>query len=87
VPTLACSNFEELFILQTNASSVGLGAVLTEIIEGEKRMIAIASRSSRSRKEILGYKNVLLLSEQYKNLDHILERYRFTVVTNHSSLH
>jgi len=44
------------FVLQTDASSVGLGAVLTQTIKGEERVITFASSSlSRSKKKIFGY--------------------------------
>lgn len=37
-PTLSCPNFSIPFVLQTDASSVGLGAVLTQVLEGEERL-------------------------------------------------
>jgi len=37
-PTLSCPNFEEPFMLQTDASSVGLGAVLTQTLKGEEKV-------------------------------------------------
>uniref|UniRef100_A0A6V7JGH6 RNA-directed DNA polymerase n=1 Tax=Bracon brevicornis TaxID=1563983 RepID=A0A6V7JGH6_9HYME len=44
-PTLACSDFNQPFVLQTDASTVGLGAVLTQVQGGEERVIAYASRA------------------------------------------
>nr|XP_012235715.1 PREDICTED: uncharacterized protein LOC105679947 [Linepithema humile] len=56
-PTLACPNFEQPFALQTDASSVGLGAVLTQFLGGEERVIAFASRAlTESGKTVLGYR-------------------------------
>jgi len=43
--TFLCPNFKEPFVLQTDASSVDLSAVLTQTIEGEERVIAFASRA------------------------------------------
>lgn len=44
-PTLAQPGFSLPFTLQTDASSTELGAVLTQFIDGAKRVIAYASRT------------------------------------------
>ena len=44
-PVVARPDFAHPFTLQTDASSTGVGAVLTQTIEGEERAIAYASRS------------------------------------------
>ena len=46
-PALAFADYTQPFILHTDASSSGLGAVLYQMQDGTKRVIAYASRSLR----------------------------------------
>ena len=50
---LALPQFGEEFFLGTNASVKGLGAVLSQQIEGSKRVIAFASRSLERKTELI----------------------------------
>ena len=50
-PILALPRFEEAFILETDASHIGLGAVLSQVIDGERKVIAYASRSLKPGEE------------------------------------
>ena len=87
-PLLTCPDFREPFCLQTDASAYGLGAVLTQTLDGEERVIAFLSRSltrqeqnySTTERECLG---VIWAVEK---LRHYLEGVRFKVITDHASL-
>lgn len=41
---LACPDFTQTFNLQTDASDYGIGAALTQEVDGAKRVIAYASK-------------------------------------------
>lgn len=47
-PALHCPDFDKPFILQTDASGVGLGAVLYEELGGERRLVAFLSRKLKA---------------------------------------
>ena len=87
-PTLICPNFEEPFVLQTDASSVGLGAVLTQTVASEERVIAFASRalSDTEKRYSVTEQECLAVIWAIQKFRPYLEGYRFTVITDHSSL-
>ncbi|XP_076656370.1 uncharacterized protein LOC143361015 [Halictus rubicundus] len=87
-PTLACPHFDVPFVLQTDASTVGLGAVLVQEIEGVERVIAFASRAltEPERKYSATELECLAIVWAVQKFRPYLEGYHFTVVTDHHSL-
>ncbi|GAB1865875.1 Reverse ribonuclease integrase [Camponotus japonicus] len=87
-PTLSCPNFELPFVLQTDASSVDLGAVLTQESEGVEHVIAFASRalSEAEKKYSTTEQECLAVVWSIKKFRPYLEGYTFKVITDHSSL-
>ena len=87
-PILAYPNPEGDFLLDTDASGDGIGAVLSQIQEGEERVIAYASRTlSRpernycvTRRELLAVVVYLKYYKQY------LYGRRITIRTDHAAL-
>jgi hypothetical protein len=87
-PILVSPNFAEQFIIQTDASDVGLGAVLLQGEGTDERVIAYASRSlnrverqySATEKECAA---VLFGIEKYRPF---VEGTKFKIITDHYSL-
>jgi len=86
-PTLSCPNFKEPFV-QTDASSVDLGTILTQAIEGEEKVIVFASRAlaDPEKKCSVTEQECLAVVWAIQKFRPYLEGYRFTVITNHNSL-
>uniref|UniRef100_A0A3P9MIP6 Gypsy retrotransposon integrase-like protein 1 n=1 Tax=Oryzias latipes TaxID=8090 RepID=A0A3P9MIP6_ORYLA len=91
-PLLGYANFSLPFILETDASSLGLGAVLYQIQDGEKRVIAYASRRLRgAEKNDRNYSSMKLellalkwaVSEKFRGY---LLGTKFTVMTDNNPL-
>ena len=60
-PILGFPNFELPFVLETDASEQGLGAVLSQVQDGKMRVIAYASRSLRpAEKNMENYSSMKL---------------------------
>lgn len=87
-PTLACPDFNAKFTLQTDASMSGLGAVLTQELEGIEHPIAYASRSlsAAERNYSTTEQECLAILWAIRKFRAYLEGYQFTVITDHHSL-
>ena len=87
-PVLTLPNSVDPFILDTDASDTGIGGVLSQVQEGQERVIAYGSfaltpeqkRYCTTRKELL---SIIRFTRQFKY--YLLGRL-FTVRTDHSSL-
>ncbi|XP_039306054.1 uncharacterized protein K02A2.6-like [Solenopsis invicta] len=87
-PVLACPDFERQFVLQTDASTTGLGAVLTQYFPEGERVIAYASRTLNNAERNYSATELECLAVLWgiRRMRDYLEGYRFKVVTDHQSL-
>lgn len=76
------------FILDTDASNHGIGAVLSQVQDGEEKIIAYFSRvfSKQERNYCITRRELLAAVDAMKSFHHYLYGRRFTVRTDHISL-
>ena len=87
-PVLAYPNFKERFTLYTDASNTGLGAVLSQNINGVEKTIAFASRSLKGheRKYATIERECLALVWGIKYFRTYLYGKMFDIITDHNPL-
>lgn len=87
-PVLACPDFSRRIFLQTDASSTGLGAVLTQRYDDGDRVIAYASRTLNAAERNYSATELECLAIIWgiRRMRSYLEGYGFTVITDHQAL-
>jgi len=87
-PILCCPDFSQPFELHTDASGVGIGAVLVQKIEGKERVIGFFSKTlgKHERNYTVTELECLAIIKAIKHFRPFLEFNKFLVVTDHSAL-
>ncbi|CAM5171237.1 unnamed protein product [Eretmochelys imbricata] len=87
-PVLTAPHFNKEFILQTDASEVGLGAVLSQMVRDKEHLILYLSRKllPREQKHAVVETKCLAVKWAMETLCYYLLGRQFTLVTNHASL-
>lgn len=87
-PVLACPDFTRQFCLQTDASTAGIGAVLTQYFPEGERVIAYASRTLNNAERNYSATELECLAVLWgiRKMRGYVEGYHFQVITDHQSL-
>ena len=87
-PVLVAPDFGKEFFLQTDASEVGLGAVLSQNVDGEEHPVLYLSRKllPREQRYATVEKECLAIKWAVETLRYYVLGRRFTLVTDHAPL-
>lgn len=87
-PILATPDFSKPFVIQCDASNVGLGAVLTQKVDNKEAVIAFASRTltETEKKYTVTEKEALACLFGIDKFRPYVDGVHFTIITDHSSL-
>ena len=87
-PILGYPDMEIPFILDTDASGFGIGSVLSQVKDGQERVIAYFSRSlsKTERNYCVTRRELLAVVESVKHFHHYLYGTQFTIRTDHGAL-
>lgn len=87
-PILSCPDYSKKFVIQTDASGYGIGAVLTQPQEGGEKVICYLSRSLTKQERLYTTteREMLALVWAIQKLRPYIEGVPFTVITDHHAL-
>lgn len=87
-PILVCPDFAQPFTIQTDASDVASGSILTQVIEGEERVIAYQSQrfSDVETRYASVERETLAVLHAVRKFRPYIEGQKFTVITDCSAL-
>lgn len=87
-PVLVCPDFHKPFSLQTDASEAGLGAVLSQIIDGEEHPVLYISRklNDHEKRYATVEKEALAIKWALDALKYYLLGREFSLITDHAPL-
>jgi len=87
-PVLAYPTLDDMFILDTDASGMAIGAVLSQVQSGTERVIAYFSRALRrtERNYCVTRRELLVVVDGIRHFRHYFYGRKFTVRTDHGAL-
>ena len=87
-PILSFPHYDGLFILDTDASGVGIGAVLSQVQSGEEKVISYHSKclSKTEKQYCVTRRELLAVVMTVKQFHHYLYGKHFVVPTDHGAL-